>query len=77
MTSLTKFCLHWTAGSNKPCETDLQAYHYCIDKFGRIFAGVYEPKDNINCYDGNMPSIVVAEIQVASVCLFVEWQALT
>ena len=52
MTSLTKFCLHWTAGSNKPCETDLQAYHYCVDKYGRIFAGVYEPKDNIDCYDG-------------------------
>ena len=52
MTSLTKFCLHWTAGSNKPCETDLQAYHYCVDKLGRIYAGMYDPKDNIDCYDG-------------------------
>ena len=52
MTSLTKFCLHWTAGSNNPCETDLQAYHYCVDKLGRIYAGIYDPKDNIDCYDG-------------------------
>ena len=31
MTSLTKICLHWTAGSNKPCDTDLKAYHFLID----------------------------------------------
>ena len=24
MTSLTKFCLHWTAGSNNPCKTDFR-----------------------------------------------------
>ena len=52
MTSLKKICNHWTAGTHTPCETDLQAYHYCIDKYGRIFAGIYEPKDNVNCYDG-------------------------
>lgn len=53
MTSLSKICLHWTAGSNKPCETDLKAYHYCVDKYGRIYPGNHKPEDNLNCYDGN------------------------
>lgn len=53
MTSLSKICLHWTAGSNNPCDTDLNAYHYCIDSKGRIYAGKHKPEDNLNCYDGN------------------------
>lgn len=53
MTSLSKICLHWTAGSNSPCLEDLTAYHYCIDKFGRIYSGTHKPEDNLNCYDGN------------------------
>lgn len=53
MTSINKICLHWTAGSNKPCNTDLKAYHYLIDSIGRIYAGTHKPEDNLNCYDGN------------------------
>lgn len=53
MTSLSKICLHWTAGANTPCDTDLKAYHYCVDKYGKIFAGTHKPEDNLNCYDGN------------------------
>ena len=53
MTSLSKICLHWTAGANSPCDTDLKAYHYCVDKYGKIFAGTHRPEDNLNCYDGN------------------------
>ena len=53
MTSLSKICLHWTAGSNSPCAEDLAAYHYCVDKYGRIYAGKHKPEDNLNCYDGN------------------------
>ena len=53
MTSLSKICLHWTAGANTPCDTDLKAYHYCVDKNGKIFAGTHRPEDNLNCYDGN------------------------
>lgn len=52
MTSLNKICLHWTAGSNSPCNDDLSAYHYCVDKSGRIHPGINTPEDNINCYDG-------------------------
>lgn len=50
---LTKICLHWTAGSNKPCSIDLEAYHFCIDNLGRIYQGTHIPEDNIDCYDGN------------------------
>lgn len=53
MTSLTKMCLHWTAGANSPCNVDLEAYHFCIDKFGRIYKGKHKPEDNLNCNDGN------------------------
>lgn len=52
MTSLTKECLHWTAGTNTPCREDLAAYHYCVDKLGRIYPGIHTPEDNLNCYDG-------------------------
>lgn len=53
MTSLNKICLHWTAGTNLPCQLDLNSYHYCVDKLGRIYPGTHNPEDNLNCYDGN------------------------
>ena len=53
MTSLSKICLHWTAGANKPCAVDLESYHYCIDKNGKIYQGNHRPEDNLNCYNGN------------------------
>ena len=53
MTSLNKICLHWTAGANNPCSVDLEAYHYSVDKYGRIYQGTHKPEDNLNCYDGN------------------------
>ena len=52
MTSLNKICLHWTGGSNYPCNQDLDSYHFCVDKDGKIYAGTYSPEDNINCKDG-------------------------
>ena len=52
MTKLNKICLHWTAGSNNPCSIDLNAYHYCVDMYGRIYQGEYKPEDNLNCNDG-------------------------
>jgi len=39
--------------------------------------GFMSQKITLTVMTENMPSIVVVEIQVASVCLFVEWQALT
>ena len=53
MTSLTKICLHWTAGANNPNQTDLNAYHYVIDSKGKIYLGTHKPEDNLNCQDGN------------------------
>ncbi len=49
---LKKICLHWTAGSNKPCETDLNAYHFLFDGVGKEYTGKFTPEDNINCLDG-------------------------
>lgn len=53
MTLLKKICLHWTGGANIPCKVDLEAYHFCIDKFGNIYKGTHNPEDNLNCQDGN------------------------
>lgn len=52
MTSLNKICDHWTAGNYKPCQQDLNSYHYLIDSEGKIYLGTYTPEDNLNCYDG-------------------------
>ena len=52
MTSLNKICMHWTAGSNEPCNVDLLAYHFLVNSKGQIFEGIYKPEDNLNCYDG-------------------------
>lgn len=47
-----RIILHWTAGTNYPNTTDLQHYHFLIDKDGKVYNGVYTPEDNLNCYDG-------------------------
>src|SRR5574344_1437169 len=50
--SITKICMHWTAGSNNPCQTDIDAYHFIFDSVGKEYKGKFAPEDNINCYDG-------------------------
>lgn len=52
MTKLNKICLHWTGGANYPCDVDLEAYHFLIDKDGKIYEGKFKPEDNLNCNDG-------------------------
>jgi hypothetical protein len=52
MATLNKLCIHHTAGTSKPCATDIEAYHYLIDDLGRIYEGKYKPEDNLNCNDG-------------------------
>ncbi len=32
MTSINKICIHWTGGANFPCDVDLAAYHFSLDK---------------------------------------------
>lgn len=44
--------LHWTAGAYYPCNIDLRAYHYVVDKDGITHKGLYKPSDNLNCKDG-------------------------
>lgn len=50
--SLNKITIHWTAGRNIPNATDMEHYHFLIDKNGLLYKGKYEPEDNINCQDG-------------------------
>lgn len=47
--SLSKICLHWSAGATYPCEVDLKAYHFLVDKDGKVFAGHFKPECNIIC----------------------------
>lgn len=49
---MKKVILHWTAGTNKACSTDLEHYHYLIESDGKIIKGKYVPEDNENCQDG-------------------------
>lgn len=49
---MKRIILHWTAGANFPNTTDLQHYHYVIDKGGKVYNGIYKPEDNLNCNDG-------------------------
>ena len=49
---MKKIIIHWTGGAYYPCETDLKAYHFLIDKNGKIHEGFYTPEDNENCSDG-------------------------
>lgn len=44
--------LHWTAGNYTPCSTDIEHYHYIVDKDGNVTTGTYTPNDNLNCQDG-------------------------
>ena len=40
--SISKICMHWTAGSNNPCQTDIDAYHFIFDSAGKEFKGKFE-----------------------------------
>lgn len=52
MGKLNKLVIHWTAGAYYPNQTDLEHYHFLIDKDGKIHNGKYKPEDNENCNDG-------------------------
>ena len=52
MAGLKRIILHWTAGAYYPNATDLEHYHYLIDKDGKVYNGVFKPEDNLNCNDG-------------------------
>ena len=49
---MKKVILHWTGGANYPNSTDLEHYHFVIDKDGKVYQGKYKIEDNLNCYDG-------------------------
>ena len=49
---MKRIIIHWTAGTYFPNGTDLEHYHFLIDKNGKIYCGKYKPEDNENCSDG-------------------------
>ncbi len=49
---MKKIIIHWTAGTNQPCNTDYVHYHFLVNKDGVVIAGKYSPEDNENCNDG-------------------------
>jgi N-acetyl-anhydromuramyl-L-alanine amidase AmpD len=49
--NMKRIIIHWTAGTNYPCSTDLEHYHYLIDKDGKLYNGKYKPEDNEDCTD--------------------------
>jgi N-acetyl-anhydromuramyl-L-alanine amidase AmpD len=49
---MDRIIIHWTAGTNKPCSTDYEHYHYLVDGDGAVTTGKYSPEDNLNCNDG-------------------------
>jgi N-acetyl-anhydromuramyl-L-alanine amidase AmpD len=50
--TLQRIILHWSAGAYYPNATDLEHYHFVIDKDGVVKPGKCKPEDNLNCYDG-------------------------
>lgn len=52
ISKFNKIILHWTAGGYYPNATDLEHYHYLIDKDGNVHNGRFRPEDNLNCNDG-------------------------
>ena len=66
---MKRIIIHWTAGTNQPCSTDFEHYHYLVTGEGLIVKGKYKPEDNENVNDniyakhtggGNTGSIGVA-----------------
>lgn len=49
---MKKIVIHWTAGTNQPCSTDYEHYHYLVNSDGVVVKGKYTPEDNENCTDG-------------------------
>lgn len=49
---MKRIIIHWTAGTNQPCNTDYEHYHYLINGDGLLIKGKYKPEDNLNCNDG-------------------------
>ena len=47
--SLSKICLHWSAGASYPCDADTKAYHFLVDKDGKAYKGFFKPEDNLVC----------------------------
>ena len=48
---MEKIILHWTAGRYYPTQFEKQFYHFLIDKDGKVYNGIFQPEDNLDCTD--------------------------
>ena len=46
---MKRIVLHWTAGTNFPNATDIQHYHFLIDKDGKLYKGKFPVSANEIC----------------------------
>lgn len=46
---MKRIIIHWTAGTNQPCATDYEHYHFLINGDGLVVKGKYKPEDNEVC----------------------------
>lgn len=46
---MKRIIIHWTAGTNQPCNTDYEHYHFLINGGGLVVKGKYKPEDNEVC----------------------------
>ena len=49
---MKRLIIHWTAGKNKPCPTDLLHYHFLVSGAAEVIPGKYKVEDNENVNDG-------------------------
>ncbi len=50
---MKRIIIHWTGGTNQPCNEDFEHYHYLINSDGMVINGKHKPSDNENCNYGN------------------------
>ncbi len=46
---MKKIIIHWTAGGYSPNAVDRHAYHFLVNKDGKIIEGDFKPEDNLIC----------------------------
>lgn len=56
---LERIILHWTAGTHRASDTDLEHYHLLIEGDGTVVKGKEKPEDNVVTSDGDYAAHVL------------------
>jgi len=49
---MKRIIIHWTAGGYYPNASEINCYHFLIDKDGKIIKGKFKPENNRHCVLG-------------------------